>query len=65
MYSETLQPKGPTKSDKKEIVKTDDVTVRIDAKALAIKATTMVVATAASMAAVHLVQKAIRNRQEG
>jgi len=50
---------------KNEIVKTDDVTVRVDAKALAIKVTTMVVATGVSMAAVHLVQKAIERRNEG
>ena len=50
---------------KNEIVKTEDVTVRVDAKALAIKVTTMVVATGVSMAAVHLVQKAIERRNEG
>lgn len=50
---------------KKEIVNTDEATVRVDGKALAIKTATMVVATAASMAAVHLVQKAIEKRREG
>lgn len=50
---------------KSEIVKTEDVTVRVDAKALAIKAATMLAATGVSMVAVHLVQKAIERRNDG
>lgn len=47
---------------KNEIVHTDDVTVRVDAKALAIKVVTMVAATGVTMAAVHYVQKAIEKK---
>ena len=47
---------------KSEIANTTDLTVRVDGKALAIKLATMVAATAVTMAAVNLVQKAIEKK---
>ena len=47
---------------KTEIVNTDEATVRVDGKALAIKVGTMIVATAATMAAVHVVEKRLSRK---
>lgn len=47
---------------KTEIANTDEVTVRVDPKALAIKVVTMVAATGVTMAAIHIVQKQIEKR---
>ena len=47
---------------KSEIANTTDLTVRVDGKALAIKLATMVAATAATMTAVHVVQKLIEKK---
>jgi hypothetical protein len=47
---------------KREIANSDEVTVRVDPKALAIKVVTMVAATGVTMAAIHIVQKQIEKR---
>ena len=47
---------------KTQIANSDELTVRVDSKALAIKLATMVAATAVTMAAVNLVQKAIEKK---